>query len=196
MAMSPQHIFMCLTKRPERMAEYFSEGKPWQRIAYRCRDFNRYSSRAGQIEHRLSEAWPIPNVWLGVTIENRRFVHRADLLRETPAAVRFISAEPLLGPVVHDRVDATLDMQLIRRYWSDGYEGPELDLSDIDWVITGGESGPQHRRFDPAWAFVLGHRCAEAGVAFFHKQNGGPKPTSNGRLLEGRTYDEFPAVAA
>jgi protein gp37 len=176
MVRCPQHIFMVLTKRPERMVEWASR-------------FNGHTNLG-------PDGKPWPNIWLGVTIENRRFVDRADLLRETPAAVRFISAEPLLGPVVHDRVDATLDLRLLRRYWSDGYEGPELDLMGIDWVITGGESGPKYRSFDPAWASVLGHRCAEAGVAFFHKQNGGSKPTSNGRLLDGRTYDEFPTVAA
>ena len=90
-----------------------------------------------------------PNVWMGVTIENRRFVHRADSLREVPAAVRFISAEPLLGPL----------------------EG--LDLDGIDWLIAGGESGPRHRRIDPAWATELRDRCLHEGVAFFFKQWGG-----------------------
>jgi protein gp37 len=106
--------------------------------------------------------WP-PNVWLGVTIENRRFVHRADALRQVPAAVRFISAEPLLGPL----------------------EG--LDLDEIDWLIAGGESGPGHRRVDAAWIRDLRDRCAQERVAFFFKQWGGSRPKSNGRELDGRT---------
>jgi protein gp37 len=193
MAMSPQHIFMCLTKRPERMAHYFSDGRPYQRIAYRCYKIHRFGSRARQIEHRLPGAWPIPNIWLGVTIENRRFVQRADLLRETPAAVRFISAEPLLGPLVPDRF--TEDGHY---FWADGSCSRDhgLVLKDIDWLISGGESGPRHRRFDPRWAIALRNRCEAEHVAFFHKQNGGAKPTSNGRLLDGRTYDQFPAVVA
>ena len=111
--------------------------------------------------------WP-SNVWMGVTIENRRFVHRADALRTVPAAVRFISAEPLLGPL----------------------EG--LDLSDIDWLIAGGESGPRHRRVDIAWLRELRDACGEEGVAFFFKQWGGLRPKSKGRELDGRDWDDYP----
>jgi protein gp37 len=112
--------------------------------------------------------WPLPNVWLGTSIENDRFVGRADYLRETPAAVHFLSLEPLLGPL------------------------PSLDLTGIEWVIVGGESGPQHRPMDPAWARDLRDRCVSAGVAFFFKQWGGRTPKANGRLLDGRTWDEYP----
>jgi protein gp37 len=111
--------------------------------------------------------WP-PNVWMGVTIENRRFVHRADGLREVDAAVRFVSAEPLLGPL-------------------DG-----LDLTGIHWLIAGGESGPGHRRIDPEWARVLRDQCARDGTAFFFKQWGGARPKSNGRELDGRLHDAYP----
>jgi protein gp37 len=133
-----QHTFQVLTKRHERLSELAPE-LPWP-----------------------------PNVWMGVSIENRRFVHRADFLRLVPAAVRFISAEPLLGPL------------------------DSLDLSNIDWLIAGGESGPRHRRIDPRWVLDLRSRCVHADVAFFFKQWGGARPKSNGRLLEGRTWDELP----
>jgi protein gp37 len=113
-----------------------------------------------------------PNVWMGVTIENRRFVHRADRLREVDAAVRFISAEPLLGPL----------------------EG--LDLDGIDWLIAGGESGPHHRPVREEWIIELRDRCQEERVAFFFKQWGGLRPKTGGRELHGRTWDEFPEPLA
>ena len=141
MARAEWHTFQVLTKRHDRLAELAPE-LPWP-----------------------------PNVWMGVTIENRKFVHRADRLREVDAAVRFISAEPLLGRL----------------------EG--LDLSGIDWLIAGGESGYRHRRIDPEWARELRDRCIEEDVAFFFKQWGGHRPKSGGRLLDGRTWDELPAAA-
>ncbi|MDQ8043780.1 MAG: phage Gp37/Gp68 family protein, partial [Patulibacter sp.] len=132
------HTFQILTKRPSRLVELSSE-LDWA-----------------------------PNVWMGVTIENRRFVDRADALRTVPAAVKFISAEPLLGPLT------------------------DLDLSDIDWLIAGGESGPKHRRIDPEWVRNLRDRCSAEEVAFFFKQWGGHRPKTGGRLLDGRTWDEMP----
>jgi protein gp37 len=140
MARAPQHTFQVLTKRNERLAA---------------------------LAPRLP--WP-ENVWMGVTIENRRFVHRADQLREVPAAVRFISAEPLLGPL------------------------GGLDLTGIDWLISGGESGHRHRRVDPEWLRELRDRCQTEGVAYFFKQWGGRTPKAGGRTLDGRTWDEMPAV--
>ncbi len=123
-------------------------------------------------EDRLAALAPeldwAPNIWMGVTIENRRFVHRADVLREVSSAVRFISAEPLLGPL----------------------EG--LRLEGIDWLIAGGESGPGHRRVDPGWIRDLRDRCVEDDVAFFFKQWGGHRPKSRGRELDGREWDELP----
>jgi protein gp37 len=112
--------------------------------------------------------WP-PNVWMGVTIENRRFVHRADALRAVSAAVRFISAEPLLGPL------------------------DDLNLEGIDWLIAGGESGPGHRRMDVEWVRALRDSCAREDVAFFFKQWGGHRPKSNGRELDGRRWDDNPS---
>ncbi|MBN1530689.1 MAG: phage Gp37/Gp68 family protein [Thermoleophilaceae bacterium] len=125
---------------------------------------------------RLAELAPLltwhPNVWMGVSVENRRFVHRADYLREVPAAVRFISAEPLLGPL----------------------EG--LDLDGIDWLIVGGESGHGHRPMRAEWALDLRDRALDAGVAFFFKQWGGRTPKAGGRELEDRTWDGMPPRAA
>lgn len=191
MAMAPRHIFQVLTKRPERMRDYFEDGKPWERIANRCYKINRYGSRGRQVANR--QAWPLPNVWLGVTIENRRFNHRSELLEKVPAAVRFISAEPLLGPLVYDGSDDSIDHPWQDVMWSDNYEGPSLDLHGIDWIITGGESGPEHRRFDSQWALDLLHEARETGTAFFHKQNGGRTPKAGGRELNGRTYSEWPS---
>ena len=108
---------------------------------------------------------------MGVTVENDRHVDRIDRLREVPAAVRFLSLEPLLGPL------------------------PELDLSHIDWVIVGGESGPGARPMDPAWVLDLRDQCLNAGVAFFFKQWGGVRKKKAGRLLEKRTWDQMPREA-
>src|SRR3954449_4222119 len=119
MVEAEQHIFQVLTKRHDRLAELAPE-LPWPE-----------------------------NVWMGVSIENKRWVERADRLREVPAAVRFISAEPLLGPLVG------------------------LDLAGIDWLIAGGESGPRHRPVREEWLVDLRDRCAASGVAFFFKQWGG-----------------------
>jgi protein gp37 len=142
MTRAPQHTFQVLTKRDERVAE-------------------------------LADALPWPdNVWMGVSIENRRFVSRADRLREVPAAVRFISAEPLLGPL----------------------EG--LALEGIDWLIAGGESGARHRAVREDWVTALRDRCIAEDVAFFFKQWGGLQPTSGGRQLEGREWSEMPRARA
>lgn len=140
MRAADQHVFQVLTKRHERL---------------------------GELGPRLT--WP-ENVWMGVSIENRRFVHRAGYLRRVDASVRFISAEPLLGPL----------------------EG--LELQGIDWLIAGGESGPRHRRVDPDWVRDLRDRCSAEGVAFFFKQWGGRTPKAGGRELDGRTWDGMPTV--
>ena len=107
-----------------------------------------------------------PNVWMGVTVENDKHVDRINRLREVPAAVRFLSLEPLLGPL------------------------PELDLTRIDWVIVGGESGPGARPMDPAWVLDLRDQCLNAGVPFFFKQWGGVRKKRAGRLLE--NWDAMP----
>jgi len=105
---------------------------------------------------------------MGVSIESASYLWRADNLREVPSAVRFLSLEPLLGPL------------------------GTIDLTDIDWVIVGGESGPGARRMEPVWARDIRDQCLAAGVSFFFKQWGGVRKKKNGRLLDGRTWDEMP----
>lgn len=139
---TPRHTYQVLTKRPERMAAV--------------------------MDNDLWMPRPAPNVWLGTSIENDRWTVRADHLRKAPAAIRFLSCEPLLGPL------------------------PSLDLADIDWVIVGGESGRGHRPIDPDWVRDIRDRCVASGTAFFFKQWGGPTPKSGGRELDGRTWDEYP----
>jgi protein gp37 len=136
-----QHQFQVLTKRAERLAELAAD-----------LDF-------------------APNVWMGVSVESRDYVWRIKHLRKVPAAVRFISVEPLLGPI--DR----------------------LPLAKIGWVIVGGESGPGARAMLPAWARSIRDQCVAAGVPYFFKQWGGVQKSLHGRDLDGRTWDEMPAVA-
>jgi protein gp37 len=125
---------------------------------------------------RLAELAPrlewTPNIWQGVSIENNRWTVRADALRQVPAAVRFLSCEPLLG-----RLD-------------------KLDLSGIHWVIGGGESGYRHRPFREDWACELRDRVKAAGIPFFWKQNGGRYASQGGNQLDGREWQEWPARAA
>lgn len=113
--------------------------------------------------------WP-PNVWLGVSVENQAYTGRVEDLRAVPAAVRFLSLEPLLGPI------------------------PHLPLDSIDWVIVGGESGPKARPVDPAWVREIRDQCKVRGVAFFFKQWGGRNRKAAGRELDGRIWDEMPAA--
>lgn len=118
---------------------------------------------------RLSAAlqW-MPNIWMGVSVENSEYEFRIDHLRETKAYVKFLSLEPLLGPI------------------------PNLNLTGIDWVIVGGESGPGARSMDPMWVIDIRNQCQKAKVPFFFKQWGGPRKKKTGRELEGRTWDEMP----
>jgi protein gp37 len=109
---------------------------------------------------------------MGVSVENQSYTFRIDHLRHTGAMVRFLSLEPLLGPL------------------------PSLNLEGIDWVIVGGESGPGARPIDPAWVLEIRDQCLEAGVPFFFKQWGGTREKKSGRELEGRTWDEMPALAS
>lgn len=135
------HIFQILTKRAERLA-------------------------------RLAPHLPWPsNVWQGVSIENRPYTKRVLYLQKVPAAVRFLSIEPLLGPIAN------------------------LPLEGIQWVIVGGESGPRHRPINPEWVREIKKQCAVAGIPFFFKQWGGRTPKSGGRVLDGRTWDQMPARA-
>jgi protein gp37 len=138
MVACPQHTFQILTKRSERLREMAA---------------------------RLP--WP-ENVWMGVSIEDARVLSRATDLSEVPASVRFLSCEPLIGPL------------------------DPLPLENIDWVIVGGESGPRARAIQAAWVKSIRRQCRKHRVAFFFKQWGGVRKDLTGRLLDGRTYDEMP----
>ena len=142
MAAAPWHQFQLLTKRPERAVRY-AEKLPWP-----------------------------SHIWLGVSVETLDVAHRVDALRDTPAHVKFLSAEPLLGSLV------------------------ELNLAGIDWVIGGGESGHHARPCDPTWARELRDNCVAAGIAFFWKQWGGRTPKAGGRDLDGQEYSAYPRELA
>jgi len=196
MAAAERHVFQVLTKRPRRMRALLNSEDFWETVTALCLTH-------GEVCPATRSALFLPNVWLGVTIENRRFVHRADLLRETPAPVRFISAEPLLGPLVPTPSPLSGTPK-----WRDGSMATGLNLSGIDWLIVGGESGPKHRRIDPHWVWDLRDACLRENLrrdpdgldasspAFFFKQWGGRTPKAGGRELDGRTWDEWPAVLA
>ncbi len=131
--------------------------------------FQVLSKRADRLEAVADELpWP-PNVWMGVSVERQDYAYRIDHLRRTRAAVKFLSLEPLLGPLGN------------------------LDLCGIDWVIVGGESGPGARPMDPSWVLDIRDQCRRAGVPFFFKQWGGRNKKAAGRLLAGRTWDELPS---
>lgn len=227
MAMSGRHTYQVLTKRPERMRELVSDRAFRSLVADHVFGYSDVPRKpSGEPRLDLLDAWddapgfwPLPNVWLGTSIENNRFVGRADELRATPAAVRFISAEPLLGPL------------------------PSLDLTGMDWLIAGGESGPDARPMHSDWVRDLRDRARAAGVAFLFKQwgawargsnfarpgsehviardgrhfpwgeigerfPGGQSPDRSlevirrtakhvaGRELDGRTWDEYPGAPA
>ncbi|MBN2023203.1 MAG: phage Gp37/Gp68 family protein [Pirellulales bacterium] len=136
----------------------------WHRFQALTKRENRLAGLAARLE------WP-DNVWMGVTVENKAARRRIDALRGVPAAVRFLSAEPLLESL------------------------GRLDLTDIHWVIVGGESGPGARPMKEEWVREIQSQCAAGGVPFFFKQWGGVNKKKAGRLLDGRTWDAMPAVA-
>lgn len=137
---NPQHVFQILTKRADRLYALHKNLK-WTH-----------------------------NIWMGVSVENSKVAQRIDFLRQTNARVKFLSLEPLLGPL------------------------PTLNLDNIDWVIVGGESGHKPRPMDPDWVLDIQKQCKSKDVAFFFKQWGGKNKKANGRLLNGRTYDEMPEI--
>lgn len=141
MERTPRHTYQLLTKRAERLAE---------------------------VAALLT--WP-ENVWMGVTVEDNERLARVERLREIQSAVKFLSIEPLLGPL------------------------PDLNLDGIDWVIVGGESGPRARPMRQEWACLVRDECIEAGVPFFFKQWGGTRKKAGGRTLEGDIWDQMPREA-
>ena len=134
------HTFQVLTKRPERVLAM---------------------DQAGLLK------WS-PNIWMGTTVENDKYIDRLDKLRETKANIKFLSCEPLLGSL------------------------KDISLEKIDWVIVGGESGPKSREIKKEWVLELKDLCEKDGVAFFFKQWGGINKKKSGRMLDGKTYDEYP----
>lgn len=218
MALCPEHTFMILTKRPARMLEYIigRQEQVAEKIAFdppdgqkvidlfggrwippQIGDFGRVEL-AGYFDG-VEIPWPLPNVWLGVSVENQEAKHRMDVLRQIPAAVRFVSGEPLLEDL------------------------GTVDLTGIGWFITGGESGPGARPALRDWFRAIRDQCQSAGVAYFHKQNGEwapfwdfefiPSPNIKtikvgnetmwrigknraGRMLDGRTWDDFPVISS
>jgi len=137
---NPQHVFQVLTKRAERLLELDSNLK-WSH-----------------------------NIWMGVSVEDKQVENRIDLLRRTNARVKFLSLEPLLGPL------------------------PNMNLNEIDWVIVGGESGHNPRPIEVDWVLDIQDQCEKSDVSFFFKQWGGKNKKKNGRLLNGKTYDEMPEI--
>lgn len=168
-AQCEQHTFQILTKRPLRMKEYFTSN--WQ-----CRILNHVKREEGQgFILKTVNGGKLPNLWLGVTTENQEQANkRIPYLLKTPAAVRFVSVEPLLGPI--DFYDITLDSEFYHtlKGFGDislGSRGYVIGLK-LDWVICGGESGPKARPIHPNWVRSLRDQCKDAGVPFFFKQWG------------------------
>lgn len=182
-----EHSFQLLTKRPPRMQEYLSAGrdvllKRWSEsldgvVIMDDPDvlFSEYVS--GFLDQ--DDLFPLPNLWLGVSVENQKAAdERIPFLLETPAAIKFLSCEPLLGPVDFRKVPY--------------FNRTDLNLSNW-WVIVGGESGRGARPMDADWARSIRNLCKIAGVPFFFKQWGGVNKVTAGRELDGRTWDEMPA---
>lgn len=186
LTLQPQMLELPLKwKRPQAvfvnsMSDLFHEGVPLEYIQrvfdvmrraswHRFQVLTKRADRLAELDPSLD--WP-DNVWMGVSVESLDHVDRIDNLRRTSAHVRFLSLEPLLGPL------------------------PGLNLQGVDWVIVGGESGPGARPIEESWVLDIRDQCRKARVAFFFKQWGGWNKKKTGRLLEGRTWDELPAVFA
>lgn len=133
---------------------------------HRFQVLTKRSARLLELDSQLE--WP-PNVWMGVSVEKDKYCYRIDHLRHTRARTKFLSLEPLLGPL------------------------PALNLSGIDWVIVGGESGPGARPMSSDWVIDIREQCLRVGVPFFFKQWGGVRKKKNGRTLEGRTWEQMPS---
>jgi protein gp37 len=178
MALCPQHTFQVLTTRPERMRKYFADPRR-RTLAIIDEIADICCCLAGYYESDCVRL-PPPNVWLGVSVENQAAAdERIPLLLQTPAAVRFISAEPLLGPVDMASALSRNRLDIGAGFLMRGRFAPGLEtLRPLDWVICGGESGPGARPMHPDWARSLRDQCAAAGLPFFFKQWGEWAPTS------------------
>ncbi|GAA0623565.1 DUF5131 family protein [Thalassospira tepidiphila] len=229
MALCPQHTFIILTKRHDRMNAYFgnlsdlsSRHSEQTNTAFNCADLLnlRHLTKNPRGKPLPSRVWPLPNVWLGVSVEDQKAAdERIPVLLDTPAAVRFLSVEPLLGPVDLANHNApgmcgTTDHADYLR----GYVSPEYscrahlskETTSLDWVIVGGESGHNARPMHPDWARSLRDQCKAAGVPFFFKQWGAWAPVEEypsgkqsmnkvgkkraGRSLDGVEHNEWPEV--
>lgn len=213
MSDAKQHTFQVLTKRPERARQFLARRENFA-------DPHRPFWPIWEASHGVLNAMnlPLPNVWLGVSVENQRWASRLDVLAQIPAVMRFVSVEPLLGPVdlrpwlspVPDAVMVSghVDSPETARAISNLATAVAKQQWGLDWVIVGGESGgPQRRQLRPTdvraaklvssrdrdhWVRTLHDQCVTAGVPFFFKQWGGPTPKSGGRLLDGREWNEMP----
>jgi len=170
---TPQVIFV------NSMSDLFHKDVPLEFVldvfdVMRRADWHQYqilTKRSRRLLHLDPQLEWADHIWMGVSVENADYAPRIDDLRQTRAAVKFLSLEPLLGPL------------------------PGLDLTGIDWVIVGGESGPGARPMYPNWVTDIRDQCVEASVPFFFKQWGGTNKKKSGRLLEGRSWDQMPAAA-
>ncbi|MHB8191799.1 MAG: DUF5131 family protein [Bellilinea sp.] len=210
-ALSPNHTFMVLTKRPERIEKIFkrTSGEFWGTVRVNL------LRKGYPLPDDETSIHPLPNVWLGVSVEDQKAAdERIPLLLQTPAAVRFVSCEPLLGPVdLRLRRDNPCGHPGCFHHVSHPCEGCGYQAGrlPIDWVIVGGESGANARPMHPDWVRSIRDQCQAAGVKYFFKQWGGwkhnyfdhPSERSGwypervgkkaaGRLLDGRTWDEYP----
>jgi protein gp37 len=185
MAAAPQHTFQVLTKRHGRMRSLL------QRDEFREAVFLSNNRDQGDV---LGDRWPLPNVWLGVSVEDQKWANiRVPALLDTPAAVRWLSCEPLLGPVDLTWCDG---VNALERDWIGGPGGGSgAPHPFVDWVVVGGESGAGARPMDPTWARRLRDDCTAASVPFFFKQWGGRSAKAAGRELDGRTWDEYPEAS-
>lgn len=199
MAQAPQHTFQVLTKRPARMRSLLSSD-------FFLDEVDRCLGGEGSADAlHQAVSWPLPNVWMGVTVEDQKHADlRVPILLDTPAVVRWLSCEPLLGRVDIKQVSWLDNCSCDPIYGAHerhcGIEPGEW-WGGIDWVVVGGESGKDARPMHPDWARSLRDQCVDVGVPFLFKQWGehdaaGVKVGKKraGRLLDGRTWDEYPAV--
>lgn len=219
MALTPRHTYQILTKRPERLAKYFGEVETNREVKFgpyagMCLpDIGRVYGRVWQLAAQNNASyclpgWPLPNVWLGVSCEDQqRADERIPILLQTPAAKRFISCEPLLGPVDltnirlrNDPLDTDSNPAVLNAFTACvhhpltvRFAPPTKGEPDgVNWVIVGGESGPKARPMEADWVRSIQLQCQMADVPFFFKQWGGVRKKEAGRLLDGREWNEMP----